>query len=303
MFAFAMDVFAWTRYRAAFRITATFNNLSALPSAVRILYSDCGEDVRKKTIFQKKLLMQATALAQQSLFMSRSAERAQRHRDALVFMRKSISFNSRLVPDDRDLLTVIIKNIFLSYRNTLTFLDSVIMHQMSKMCLQKADAARTYRAELFREMSILAFDAIGLFTRQLIPATPNRDDHVHYTTLTGDMYRYICEFVEEAQKWEPTNNANERYEQAIQIAQGHFSPYNVLLLRATVNFAVFTSEILDRREEAVALAKKTIDAAEEAADSDVHIITRDEQRELDHLRRNVEMWEAQLARTAAGEIS
>jgi hypothetical protein len=122
--------------------------------------------------------MQASGLAQMSLFMSRSAERMHRHHDAFAFLRKVLSFNTQLLSEKRDLFKGVLKDIMLCCRDDITFLDTVIVHQMGKACLVKVEAVQTYRAQVFREMSTLAFESIGICARQLIPASHTIDAQV-----------------------------------------------------------------------------------------------------------------------------
>jgi hypothetical protein len=149
------------------------------------------------------------------------------------------------------LLGAIFKAIANPLRNNLQFIDSVAQHQRAKGCGPKAQALHDYRKKLFRELSIVCYEMIGLLSRQLIPRANMFDDQIYYLMLTADCYRYISENCDESDKWEPTNSANETYEQTVQVARDHLAPYNPVLLNAILNFTVFTYQILGRRDDAI----------------------------------------------------
>jgi hypothetical protein len=177
------------------------------------------------------------------------------------------------------------------FRNDLAFLDTVIAHQMAKACLPRVEAVQAFRAVVFKEMSVTAFDAIGMLSRQLIPASRTIEEKVHYLTMQADMYRYVCEFIEEGQKWEPSNAANEKYEEAIQMARMNLAPQNALLLGAVMNFTVFTAQILGQKTEAIAEARKAVELAKEAEEYADYETSREARVLLELMQKNIEMWE------------
>jgi 14-3-3 protein epsilon len=139
----------------------------------------------------------------------------------------------------------------------------------------------------------MCYDMIGLLSRQLIPSAKVFQDQIYYLTLTADCYRYVCESCDESEKWEPTNSANEKYEQTVQMAKDHLATCNPLLLNAVLNFTVFTSQILGRREDAIREAKTAIDDAEAAAREDRKELLPEAEHIIAMMKKNIEMWQKQ----------
>jgi hypothetical protein len=227
------------------------------------------------------------------LFMARSLKDIGRPRDMMKFLRDAIGLNSRLLPDDRRLVGITVKQLVDPLRNSIKFVDCIIPHQVSKSARLHVLALIELRAALFRELSLLCYDLIGVFARQLRLGSKLIDDQVFYFTVEADLYRYICEFAQDADKWEPTNTANERYESAIELGREHLSPLNPILLNARMNFAVFTAEIMDHTQDAVNDLNNTLQQVEKAV-ADNQRISHEAGKIIKLIEKDIQIWQKRL---------
>jgi hypothetical protein len=216
-----------------------------------------------------------------------------RPKDMMKFLRSAIGLNSRLLPDDRRLVGIAVKQLVDPLRNGIKFVDMITPHQISKGCRLNVLALIELRAALFKELSVLCYDLIGVFARQLRAGSKLIDDQVFYFTVEADLYRYICEFAAEADKWEPTNTANERYESAIDLAREHLSPLNPVLLNARLNFSVFTAEIMDRSHEAINESKNILEQVEKSLADNQHV-SQEATKIIKLVEKNIEIWQKRL---------
>jgi hypothetical protein len=77
------------------------------------------------------------------------------------------------------------------------------------------------------------------------------------------------------------------------MARDHLAAYNPLLLSAVLNFTVFTSQILGRREDAIRDARTGIDEADATAREDQKELLPEAKHIIAMMEKNIEIWEKQ----------
>jgi 14-3-3 protein epsilon len=77
--------------------------------------------------------------------------------------------------------------------------------------------------------------------------------------MKGDYYRYICEFAQGQYKDDSSKNAQENYQQALNIAEQALDSTHPSRIGLALNFSVFNYEILGQHASAISIAQKAFD--------------------------------------------
>ena len=221
----------------------------------------------------------------------RAAEQLERYDDMIKYVKDYIGMNAHLSPDDRAVFGAAYKQFVKPIRNHLAFLDLVLAHLNSKQDVRMGEAVKRYRDAVLEELNEACKDLIDVVGNRLMPNTQSVDDQIFYLALKGDFYRYMCEFADEKGQWDPSNNAMECYEKALEHARKHLMPVNPMVLNLVMNYCVFLAEILDRKDDAIAETKKLLKSIHETIeDNGKEVVTDDAKEIIKKIRANVDIW-------------
>jgi len=93
-------------------------------------------------------------------------------------------------------------------------------------------------------------EVLTLLKDRLIPGAVVTEEKVFYMKMQGDYNRYICEFSRSQIRTQYINEANDNYLKAMEEAES-LSSTNPLRLGLTLNYSVFTYEMLSNPDEAI----------------------------------------------------
>jgi len=108
--------------------------------------------------------------------------------------------------------------------------------------------------------------------------------------MKGDYFRYISEFAAGAQKANATNNAENSYNTAYDLAKNELPPTHPTRLGLALNFSVFYYEIRGEQDRACLMAKSAFDEAIPELDNISEENYKDSTLILQLLKDNLTLW-------------
>jgi 14-3-3 protein epsilon len=242
---------------------------------------------------------------EQLVFMSRSAESAERYDDMCAFMKHLVEQNvlnaqqrtsasedakhQDLTVEERNLLSVAYKNVIgarrASWRTFVVDDGKGPEDPSNKLTL-------SYKKQVEAELQEICMDVLELLTKRLLLVhegreTADAEARVFYLKMTADYYRYLAEF-----KPEQGNEAKaaEHYKKALEIAEKNLEPTHPIRLGLALNYSVCFYEILKQPENACALAKDAFDKAIKKLDALDEGTYKDSTLIMQLLRDNLTLW-------------
>jgi len=220
------------------------------------------------------------------VFMSRTAETAERYDDMCQFMSALVNFvptttEKDLTVEERNLLSVAYKNVIGARRASWRTLN-VEEHKDNAL-------VKTYKGIVEKELETICQQVLQLLEKQLIQNTASQQNEsaVFYLKMAGDYYRYLAEFITEKGY---DKSAAEKYEQALKIATEKLSPTHPIRLGLALNYSVCYYEILRDQKKACELAKKAFDDAISKLDQLDEASYKDSTLIMQLLRDNLTLW-------------
>jgi 14-3-3 protein epsilon len=222
------------------------------------------------------------------VFMSRTAETAERYDDMCKFMRALVEWTDSkaekvdLTVEERNLLSVAYKNVIGARRASWRALNAD-EHKDDEMI-------KLYKQQVESELDAICKDVLHLLEAILLKNhTDESEARVFYLKMAGDYYRYLAEFAID-QKHE--RKAADLYEQALVLAKKKLLPTNPIRLGLALNYSVCFYEILKDKTKACELAKSAFDAAIGQLDKIDEATYKDATLIMQLLRDNLALWTA-----------
>jgi hypothetical protein len=222
----------------------------------------------------------------QFLGLAHLAEMSYRFDDMCLFMREVVlaaADGPDLTHDERNLLSVAYKNAVGARR--------AAWRAISIDDQYPASATMAFAQKIEDELQALCSGILDLLERILIKhPLCTEDAMVFYRKMAGDYYRYLAEFSLEEDLSLYQDKSSQYYREAMEIAVKIMTPSDPIRLGLALNYSVCLYEIMKRREEACALAKRAYDEALLIMnDSDQHQY-KDAKLILNLLRDNLSLW-------------
>ena len=206
-------------------------------------------------------------------------------------MKRVIELNPDLSADERNLLSVAYKNAISPRRKGIRAIDEFLSDGTIMDNENRAEILREIKAKMFSELSELCNDVEELIDNQLLPASNSAEARVFYHKMKADYLRYVCEFMEDGdEKTETTEKTKYFYEEAINIAKNDIPPYKPSYLGLLLNYSVFLYEIMDHKEEALELSKKTYAESNQLLDDNSENSYQEASMILQLLHDNILLW-------------
>eukprot|EP01061_Rhynchopus_euleeides_P037487 TRINITY_DN6392_c2_g1_i1.p1 TRINITY_DN6392_c2_g1~~TRINITY_DN6392_c2_g1_i1.p1 ORF type:complete len:250 (+),score=92.89 TRINITY_DN6392_c2_g1_i1:355-1104(+) len=224
---------------------------------------------------------------EETIFMSKICEQANRFSDMVICLKKAIKQNSELSPEERNLLAVAYKQLLSDRRVAWRILSSAEQREEKKGNRDHAKLVGGYRRLIEREITDICQEKLNLLDTSLIPNAQSVEEQVFYLKHKGDYHRYHAE-VGGGDAYR--ENAHEAYSKASDLAFRSLTNTHPMKLGLALNFAVFTVEILRQHDKGVDIAKRAFDAAV----SELESLDEDSYREatalMQLLRDNLTLW-------------
>jgi hypothetical protein len=148
-----------------------------------------------------------------------------------------------------------------------------------------------YKKKVEEELTKMCNNVVVTIENKLLKKSTDAEARVFYLKMKGDYFRYIAEYNHGETRQNIINGALESYNRAIEEAK-QLSSFHPISLGLTLNLSVFYYEIMNNHEEAIKIAKHTLDAVS----NDLNNLDEDDESNRDAvsiinlLRENLEMW-------------
>jgi 14-3-3 protein epsilon len=220
------------------------------------------------------------------VFLSRSAETAERFDDMCKFMRALVEWTDskpekvELTVEERNLLSVAYKNVIGARRASWRTLNAD-EHRDDPLIA-------VYKKQVEGELDAICKDVLDLLLGVLVKnSVEETEARVFYLKMTGDYYRYLAEFVVD-QNYD--TKAADFYAQALVIANKKLTPTHPIRLGLALNYSVCYYEILKDKQKACDLAKTAFDQAISKLDKLDEASYKDSTLIMQLLRDNLTLW-------------
>ena len=229
------------------------------------------------------------------LLLSRMAEQCERYEEMLEFVRLFISkSSSELSDDERNILSVAFKNVVGNRRTAWRVLNSIESKEGHRGNADHRASAAAYKEKVEAELRSYCREILRIIDSELIPKTVSNEGKVFFIKMKGDYYRYICEFAQGQYKDESSKNAQECYQQALNIAEESLDSTHPSRIGLALNYSVFNYEILGQHEDAIKIAQKAFDQGienlENLTDEQAY---KESTMILQLLRDNISLWNSE----------
>ncbi|XP_071433015.1 LOW QUALITY PROTEIN: 14-3-3 protein sigma [Pithys albifrons albifrons] len=227
------------------------------------------------------------------------AEQAERYEDMADFMKAVVEHGDELSNEERNLLSVAYKNVVGCQRSAWRVISSI--EHKTEEGDDKAQLVNEYREKVERELNGVCKNVLALLDKYLIKKASDAESKVFYLKMKGDYFRYLAEVATGDDRKKTIENAQEAYQEAMDISKKEMQPTNPIRLGLALNFSVFHYEIANAPEQAISLAKTTFDEAM----GDLHTLSEDSYKDstliMQLLRDNLTLWTAECAGEDGGE--
>lgn len=180
-------------------------------------------------------------------------------------IKRVIDLDPELSEEDRNILTLAYKNPVTSRRNTLRtieayYLPSALEEQQQENSdnTQRIKMLKEFEQKMKNELEELCIDLVKLVDEKILSRpSVEAEDRVFYEKMKGDFYRYICENRPREEVEEFVNKAKQCYNDGLEIGRTELTSTSPTFLGLVLNYTVFLYDIMDQKEEATELSKKT----------------------------------------------
>lgn len=183
--------------------------------------------------------------------------------DNIKIIKRVVELDPNLSEDDRSILTMAYKNPVTSRRNSLRNVECIIQNEAASgdsnsYKQQRIDRLKIFEQKLKAELEELCLDLIKLVDEKILNRPSiDAEDRVFYEKMKGDFYRYICENRPRSEVDDYVNKAKQCYDNGLEISKAELSASNPTYLGLVLNYTVFLYDIMEMKEEAIELSKKT----------------------------------------------
>jgi len=230
----------------------------------------------------------------ESVYMAKLAEQAERYEDMVEHMKKVAAGDSELSLDERNLLSVAYKNVIGARRASWRIVSSVKDKEESKGNDKHVSMIQSYREKIEKELSNICSDVINILQDSLIPKAASPESKVFYYKMVGDYHRYLAEFSQADNRSKASQASLEGYKAASEVADKELAPTNPIRLGLALNFSVFYYEVMNSPDRACNLAKQAFDDAIAELDTLSEDSYKDSTLIMQLLRDNLTLWTSDM---------
>lgn len=212
--------------------------------------------------------------------LARSSEGAERYEDMCEVMKMVVeAAGPELSTEERNLLSVAYKNVVGSRRASLRSFNLEAPSNFMEL----------YKGQLQKELQTICDEILGLLNNTLIQTNgADEEAQVFYLKMAADYYRYLAECVDSNK--ESAAMAEKNYDSAYIIAKNSLPATSPIRLGLALNYSVCLYEIVQKQEDACALAKDAFDSAIAQLDKLEEGDYKDATLIMQLLRDNLTLW-------------
>jgi len=232
---------------------------------------------------------------EESVYMAKLAEQAERYDEMVEAMKKVASLDVELTVEERNLLSVAYKNVIGARRASWRIISSIEQKEENKGNETHVAKIKEYRTKVETELSNICNDILSVLDDHLIPTSNSGESKVFYYKMKGDYHRYLAEFATGNGRKESAENSLIAYKSASDIAVTELPPTHPIRLGLALNFSVFYYEILNSPDRACQLAKQAFDDAIAELDTLSEDSYKDSTLIMQLLRDNLTLWTSDMS--------
>merc|ERR1711998_674025 len=162
--------------------------------------------------------------------LATEAEEIERFDDMIHFVKTLAMMHTEFQPTERALVITAYKHVSGLRRHALRTVKQKLENEQAEMedlaqAGQQYDSAAyvenlaQYKVKIESELSDICNEILVLLKDDLLPYASEAESKVEYQKMSGDYYRYMCEYTDEATRSEVINKAAEHYQAAYEIAE------------------------------------------------------------------------------------
>lgn len=228
------------------------------------------------------------------------AEQTERYEDMVKFMREFTESSPKLTDEQRNLLSVAYKNVVGSRRSAWRITSNIEQKAKDK----EGDSPKLmaeYRTGIEQELNDLCTEILKLIDEFLLKNLPTgktddkkpQEAEVFYYKMKGDYLRYLVEVTVGDKRATLSNQADEAYKKATEVADAELKMTHPIRLGLALNYSVFHYEIMGKADDACKLAKKAFDGAITELDQLQEDSYKDSTLIMQLLRDNLTLWRSE----------
>ncbi|RVW69603.1 14-3-3 protein 8 [Vitis vinifera] len=239
--------------------------------------------------------MASSAERHDLLFAAKLSEQAKRYDEMGDAMKKLVMMKVELSPEERSAFSMAYKKAIEPLRSSWGILQQGKSNEEINGAKQKVIRIREFQEKIESDLSSICEEVMSLLDKHLLPFTTNDENRVFYLKMKGDYYRYMAEYKTESEKKKAISNSLKAYQTAIVEAEG-LPPLNPIMLGSNLNYSVFLYDIVKARRRAMAVARRTVDAAVGEIEGKMlnKEVYEDSMTILDLIKDNLARWAADV---------
>lgn len=238
-----------------------------------------------------------TQSREDSVYLAKLAEQAERYEEMVENMKRVASSNQELTVEERNLLSVAYKNVIGARRASWRIVSSIEQKEESKGNETQVSMIKVYREKIETELAQICEDILQVLDTHLIPSAASGESKVFYHKMKGDYHRYLAEFATGEKRKDSADKSLESYKAASDVAVTELPPTHPIRLGLALNFSVFYYEILNSPDRACHLAKQAFDDAIAELDTLSEESYKDSTLIMQLLRDNLTLWTSDMQET------
>ncbi len=190
---------------------------------------------------------------EESIFLARVAEQAERFEDMVNFLKPVLdSKGGDVTSDERNLLSVAFKNLISSKRTAWRTISAIEQNpKYSKFDKSLAAYKKKIEEGLYKDCETV----IDLIKTKVLTKASGDEARAFFVKMVGDYYRYIAETAQGAKLEQVQTEALKAYSEANGI---NLPPCNPIKLGLALNFSVFHYEVMKDHKKACSLAEESL---------------------------------------------
>jgi 14-3-3 protein epsilon len=222
---------------------------------------------------------------EESIFLARVAEQAERFDDMVDFLKPVLDQKgSDISSDERNLLSVAFKNLISSKRTAWRTISAI---EQNPKYQKFGESLAAYKKKIEEGLYRDCENIIHLIQSKVLTKPSEAEAKAFFVKMVGDYYRYIAETAQ----GEKLESVKREALKAYQEAQGiELPPCNAIRLGLALNFSVFHYEVMKDHKQACELADQALQQALEKIDEIGEEDFRDAKSIIELLKENLTLW-------------
>lgn len=216
-------------------------------------------------------------------------------------MKSVATMEQELSVEERNLLSVAYKNVIGARRASWRIVSSIEQKEESKGNENHVKMIQDYKKKIEGELSKVCDDVLKVLDDFLIKNASSGESKVFYQKMKGDYYRYLAEFSDGDNKSKASEQSNEAYKVASEVATAELAPTHPIRLGLALNYSVFHYEIMSSPDKACQLAKQAFDDAIAELDTLSEESYKDSTLIMQLLRDNLTLWTSDMPEDEASK--